>query len=98
MGLAGNWMGDCSHGVSLNSYCQECIEISQTPILHEQIGGDHYKTMAIQPAEFCHRNGIGYMEGLAIKYLCRWKKKNGVEDLKKAVHCIQLLIELETKV
>jgi hypothetical protein len=62
-----------------------------------QVGGSHYKTMAIQPAEFCHKNQIGYLEGLAIKYLCRWRKKDGVLDLKKAVHCIQLLIEFEEK-
>jgi hypothetical protein len=63
----------------------------------EQIGGDHYKTLAIQPVEFIHRNGIGYIEGCAIKYLVRWRNKNGVEDLRKARHFIDLLIEMETK-
>lgn len=61
----------------------------------EQVGGDHYKSMAIQPAEFIHRNGIGYMEGCAIKYLCRHKRKNGREDLEKAIHFIRLLIDEE---
>lgn len=60
-----------------------------------QEGGSHYKDMAIQPAEFIHRNGIGYMEGAAIKYLCRWKGKNGIEDLRKAKHYIDLIIEME---
>jgi hypothetical protein len=63
----------------------------------EQIGGQHYKDMAIQPAEFIHKNGIGYMEGNVIKYVVRWRNKNGVEDLKKARHYIDLLIEMETK-
>jgi len=63
----------------------------------EQVGGGHYKDMKIQPVEFIHANGIPYLEANAIKYLCRWRKKNGIEDLKKAQHYIQLLIELEGK-
>jgi hypothetical protein len=63
----------------------------------EQVGGQHYKDMAIQPAEFIHKNGIGYMEGNVIKYVVRWRNKNGVEDLKKARHYLDLLIEMETK-
>lgn len=62
-----------------------------------QVGGGHYKSMVIQPVEFIHRNGIGYIEGNAIKYLCRWKDKGGVEDLKKARHYIDMLIEMEAK-
>jgi len=65
--------------------------------LGRQEGGDHYKDMAIQPIEFIHRNGIGFCEGLAIEYLCRWRRKGGIVDLKKAIHCVQLLIALETK-
>lgn len=61
----------------------------------EQVGGSHYKDMPIQPVEFIHKNGIGFIEGCAIKYLCRWRQKNGVDDLKKAKHYIDLLIEME---
>ena len=60
-----------------------------------QVGGDHYKGMAIQPVQYIHANGIGFMEGCAIKYLSRWRAKNGIEDLRKAAHFVQLLIELE---
>lgn len=60
-----------------------------------QIGGNHYKGMAIQPVEFIQANAIPYMEGNAIKYLCRWRNKNGLEDLKKARHYIDLLIQFE---
>lgn len=63
----------------------------------EQVAGGHYKDMAIQPAEFIHKNGIGYMEGNVIKYISRWRNKNGVEDLKKARHYLDLLIEMESK-
>ena len=62
-----------------------------------QVGGDHYKNMAIQPIEYIHYNGIGFIEGGVIKYVSRWRNKNGIEDLKKAIHLLQLLIEMESK-
>lgn len=65
--------------------------------LGKQVGGQHYKDMPIQPVVFIHANGIGYFEGNAIKYLSRWKSKGGLQDLEKAVHFIELLIELEAK-
>ena len=65
--------------------------------LKEQVGGSHYKGMAIQPAEFVHANKIPYLEGSVIYYVARWREKNGIEDLKKARHTLDLLIELETK-
>ena len=65
--------------------------------LSTQEGGSHYKDMKIQPVEFIHANGIGFCEATAIKYLCRWRKKGGIQDLKKAKHFIDVLIELETR-
>lgn len=65
--------------------------------LKRQEGGGHYKDMKIQPVEFIHANGIGYFEGNVIKYVSRWRAKGGVEDLKKARHYIDLLIDLESK-
>jgi len=65
--------------------------------LDTQVGGGHYKSMAIQPVEYIHKNGIPYIEGCVIKYISRWRNKNGIEDLKKAKHFIDLLIELESK-
>lgn len=58
-----------------------------------QIGGDHYKGFKIQPIEFILANNIPFCEANAIKYLCRWKNKNGIQDLEKAKHYIDLLIE-----
>lgn len=60
-----------------------------------QVGGGHYKDLPIQPVEFCQRNKLGYCESSAIKYLARHRSKNGKQDLEKAVHFIQLLIEME---
>lgn len=58
-----------------------------------QIGGNHYKSMDIQPLEFIVANDIGFIEGNVIKYICRHKVKNGLEDLKKARHYLDMLIE-----
>jgi len=65
--------------------------------LDQQIGGDHYKSMAIQPVEFIIANDLGFCEGNAIKYICRYKSKNGIEDLEKAKHYLNMLIEQERK-
>ena len=65
------------------------------PALAVQEGGDHYKAMRIQPFEYIHANGIPFAEGCVIKYVSRWRAKGGVEDLKKARHFLDLLIEAE---
>jgi len=66
--------------------------------LKEQVGGNHYKSFKIQPIEFITINDLGYIVGNVIKYVCRYKLKNGVEDLRKARHYIDLLIESEVKI
>jgi len=65
--------------------------------LDKQIAGNHYKKFKIQPAEFCHKNNIPYLEATAIKYLCRWRDKGGFDDLDKAIHFIELLKEFESE-
>jgi len=63
----------------------------------QQVGGAHYAVKAIQPWDFIISNNIGYLEGNIIKYISRWKDKNGIEDLKKAQHYLQKLIETHDK-
>lgn len=63
--------------------------------LKTQIGGNHYKSLAIQPAEYCQKNRLGYLESNAIKYITRHKAKNLEQDVRKAIHCLELLLELE---
>lgn len=63
--------------------------------LDTQVGGTHYKDMPIQHVEFCQRNKIPWCEAAAIKYLCRHANKNKAEDVKKAIHYCQLLLQLE---
>ena len=59
----------------------------------KQIGGSHYKKMKIQPSRFVIENELLFPEGNVIKYICRHRFKNGKEDLEKAVHFIEMIIE-----
>jgi len=59
-----------------------------------QVGGSHYKDNVIQPWDYIVANDLGYLEGNVVKYVSRWKNKNGVEDLKKAQHYLAKLIEV----
>lgn len=62
-----------------------------------QIGGDHYRKCAIQPWDYVIANELDYFQGSIIKYVTRWRDKNGVEDLKKAQHFLTKYIENEEK-
>lgn len=64
-----------------------------TKALETQVGGNHYKDMEIQPIEYIMKNNLGYCEANVVKYISRWQSKNGVEDLRKAKHYIDLLID-----
>ena len=73
----------------------EWNSLSQNSALTVQVDGDHYKKLSIQPVEYIHANRLGFCEGSVIKYVSRWRDKNGIRDLEKAKHFIDLLIELE---
>lgn len=64
--------------------------------LNKQVGGDHYKTCKIQPVEYIHANGLGFLEGCVLKRITRHNKPSGkgVQDIDKAIHELQLLKEL----
>jgi hypothetical protein len=62
-------------------------------VYDKQIGGSHYKDMAMQPSEFINKNKLQFAEGNAIKYICRHAHKGEVEDLEKAKHYIDMIIE-----
>lgn len=62
-----------------------------------QVGGDHYRDLPIQPSQYIVRNGLGWFAGNVIKYVTRYEKKGGLQDLKKARHYLELLIEEQEK-
>lgn len=64
--------------------------------LDHQECGTHYRDMAIQPVEYIHKNGLGFIEGCVVKYVSRWQSKGGLTDLMKARHFLDILIEMET--
>ena len=60
-----------------------------------QIGGKHYKDFKIQPIEFITKNKLSFIQGNIIKYVCRFDKKNGNQDIDKAIHYCELLKEIK---
>ena len=86
---------------AMNSFDDEVanamgVKLPESPkALDVQVGGSHYKNLKIQPVEYIHANQLPYIEGNIVKYITRWRDKNGVKDLEKIKHYIDLLIELE---
>ena len=62
-------------------------------VYKKQVGGSHYKNMAVQPSEFINKNKLLFAEGNAIKYICRHAHKGERQDLEKAKHYIDMIIE-----
>lgn len=60
-----------------------------------QVGGDYYIKMKIQPMEYSMKNNLDACQHTIVKYISRFRDKNGIDDLKKAIHCIELLMEFE---
>lgn len=60
-----------------------------------QVGGDYYKSLAIQPLEYCQKNNLNMAESGVVKYVTRHRAKNGKQDLEKAIHLLEMLIEME---
>lgn len=93
----------CEHGVEEFLHCDEChAEVQQhlAPVgkpsaLAVQVAGSHYKDQKIQPIEYIHANNIPYMEGNVVKYITRHRSKGGAEDVKKAIHYCQLILQME---
>jgi len=59
-----------------------------------QVGGSHYKNFKIQPTEFCEKNRLTHCQSSVIKYVCRHEFKNGLQDLQKARHFIDIMMEM----
>ena len=61
--------------------------------LEKQVGGKHYRNMKIQPAEFINENKLLFAEGNAKKYICRHQSKGKADDIKKAIHYLEMILE-----
>ena len=74
-------------------YIPPLVRPPSPPASKLQIGGDHYKNLPIQPIEYIVKNGLGWLEGNAIKYITRHKQKGEKSDIEKAIHYLQILLE-----
>lgn len=92
---SGSWGKNYSSITSSESFLGIAQSSGQNSALDTQEGGSHYKSMTIQPIEFITKNSIPYLEGNVIKYVSRHAAKNGLEDIKKAIHYLQLIAELQ---
>ena len=62
----------------------------------DPINPDYYKGYVIQPIDYIMKNNLGFCEGNVVKYISRWNKKGGTEDLRKAIRYIEILLDNET--
>jgi hypothetical protein len=81
-----------------------CANLGRCPMrtgtlsaLDKQVSGNHYKDKGIQPIVYIHANNLGFCEGNVVKYVTRHKEKNGAADIRKAIHYLELLLELQYK-
>lgn len=72
--------------------CVDVEVVTEPSPLEKQVGGDHYKGLAIQPSEYITKNGLGWYEGNAIKYITRHRMKGEKKDIEKAIHYLELLL------
>ena len=73
------------------------VKLGELKSLLTQVGGDHYKKMVVQPAEFINKNKLLFAEGNAIKYICRHSSKGGIQDIDKAIHYLEMVKERDYK-
>lgn len=105
-GLTGlGTFGKNTYGISLeyfeviaadeNSATLQAVYSDSRSALTIQQGGDHYRTLKIQPIEYIHANNLGFMEGNVVKYVTRHQAKNGAADIRKIIHYCELILELQ---
>jgi hypothetical protein len=82
--------------LSIQSYQESWYILELAPKELKQVGGDHYSKLGVTPIVIIEDNDLDFFEGNALKYLLRYKHKNGVEDLKKAAWYIDYLIKRES--
>jgi hypothetical protein len=71
---------------------EPCVVVNKAT--DKQVGGGHYKNRAIQPVEYSERNNLSFLEGCIVKRITRWKEKDGIKDLRKIQHEVDLIIEI----
>lgn len=75
--------------------CAVSVKLGERKATDIQIDGDHYRKLPMQPFEFLRANNVPHAEGECIYKLLRWREKGGVQDLRKVIHHIELIIQHE---
>lgn len=88
-------MKNCNRHAEYQRECPDCIPPKPKSALDTQVAGNHYKKLKIQPMEYSMANDLNACQHTIIKYVTRYKDKGGIQDLEKAKHCIDMLIEFE---
>lgn len=89
---------ECARARELDKRLYQLQQIKEPSSANStQVGGNHYKKDQIQPWDFINGNKLNYMEGSVVRYISRWRKDGGVQDLEKAAHYVQKMIEDEKK-
>jgi len=86
---------DYAPGYTITPEQWDTIDRATEKARDKMIGGEHYRQGGIQPIEYIHANNLSFCEGNVVKYITRWRHKDGLRDLEKAKHYIELLMELE---
>ena len=73
------------------------LQKTKKKALVKQHGGSHYKNKGIQPVEYAAANNLDFFQGSVVKYVTRHKEKNGAEDIRKAIHFLEFILELQYK-
>lgn len=74
---------------------KEQVKENPASALDKQVSGNHYKDCGIQPIEYIHANDLDYFQGNVVKYVTRHRDKNGKADIEKAIHYLELILELQ---
>lgn len=74
--------------------CAPGTEVAPSPLKH-QVAGSHYKQLKIQPVEYINANDLDFLQGNVVKYITRHKNKGRAEDVRKALHFCQLILDMQ---
>ena len=87
------WVDDAVEDVS--DFVDSAVDALPFEALRKQVSGSHYADQAIEPIDYVMANDLGYCEGNVVKYVTRHKLKNGKEDILKAIHYLEFILEFQ---
>lgn len=93
--VKGDGLSSDQHDVVVSVETPDASSFRKGGANSRQVGGSHYKGRKIEPWDFAIANDLDFMQGSVVRYVVRYRDKNGIEDLRKAQHCLEKMIETE---